>query len=121
MLFKKKEYEKKLRYNAEAVEFIKLLPKFNYEDFEKWIETLVLQIGSNNVVQYIEEKARWNTSVILKSAKSLRVDFSQQAKNIINLMPNFDHEDCKCWFNNAIQMSKGDILNFTEIMNKKGV
>jgi len=105
----------KLRYNAEATELIKLLKDFNLEEFEKWIENLVLLIGSNNVLQYIEEKERWNTTSIQKYDKLLKTDFSKQAQNVIKMIPDFDKQDCIVWFNNAIQIGKPDILNFIEM------
>jgi hypothetical protein len=107
-------YENKLRYNSEAIEFISLLKDFEYEKFESWVESLVLQIGSNNILQYIEEKKRWNNAAIQKSNKLCRADFSQQSKNLIAALADFDAEDCIRWFSNALTMGKNDITNYIE-------
>ncbi len=100
-------------YSAEAKDFIKLLKNLDLEKFEKWIDTLVLQIGSNNVLQFLEEKKRWNT-IPKVSDKVLRCDFSRQSKTVIQQCENFNEEECKIWFSNSLMITKNDILNFLE-------
>ena len=53
------------KYTTEAKEFMCQIDKFKQDEFEKWIESLVLQIGSQNITQYIDEKERWNCKPIL--------------------------------------------------------
>lgn len=111
-------YEKKLKYAADAIEVTNIIKNFDFEAFEKWVEGVVLQIGSQNVMQYLEEKKRWNVNAILISDKRLKADFSAQANNIIKHIPAFNAEDCIVWFSNALQMTKGDILNYLENVSR---
>lgn len=108
----------KYKYTNEAVEFIKILQKFNLDEFEKWVDGLVLNIGSTNVIQYLDEKNRWNTECVLNGSL-LRCDFSQQAKNVIRQVKDFDANECKIWFSNALRLSKNDIINYLDSMGMK--
>lgn len=103
----------KYRYDAEAEKFMKQLPLFSIEKFETWVDSLVLQIGQQNILQYLEEKLRWNAKCKIRG-QVLRCDFSQQAKSVIKYLPNFNAEECKIWFSNSLVLSKGDILNYLE-------
>lgn len=103
----------KYKYETEAIEFIKQLPKFNLDAFEKWVNDLVLQIGSNQILQYLSEKQRWNNSCLLIDSK-LKCDFSKQAKNLIGQMDSFDKDECIIWFSNALKLTKGDIQNYLD-------
>jgi hypothetical protein len=112
-------YRTKLRYNAEAQDLLKLLPKFDYECFEKWVSTLVLQIGAHNVIQYLEEKNRWGMCMINPCDENLKVDLSLQAKDLISLIPDFDVTDCVRWFRSAVCIGKNDVLAFIDSVSKK--
>ncbi len=106
----------KYRYDGEAEKFISDLPKFDRSAFEKWVDSIVLLIGSNNVMQYLAEKKRWDVKCPL-IGNMLRCDFSQQAKNLISQLDNFDHDDCKIWFSNSVEMTRGDILNYLDSLH----
>ena len=105
----------KYHYTGEAKDFIKKLPKFDRDTFEKWVDGLVLLIGSNNILQYLDEKKRWNTTCILKE-QQIKCDFSQQAKNVIKQLEGFNEEECRIWFSNALQLTKGDIQNYLDAL-----
>jgi hypothetical protein len=81
------------------------------EAFEKWLDSLVLQIGQQNVMQYLDEASRWNTKCQLQNTQ-LKCDFSQQAKTVLKQLKNFDTQDCMIWFSNAVVIGKGDVLNY---------
>ena len=102
----------KYGFNVEARDFLTHVPKLDLVAFEKWVDSLVLQIGSNNILQYVAEKKRWNTTCVAKN--ELRCDFSQQAKMLIKQMETFDATECKAWFCNALELTKGDIQAYIE-------
>jgi hypothetical protein len=101
------------RYTADAEEFMKKLSRFDKPAFEKWVSKLVLLIGSNNVIQYLDEKRRWNTKCV-SQGDNAKCDFSQQAKNLIKQMGDFDDIECRIWFGNSISMTKADIQNYLD-------
>ena len=113
-----KSYKYKYHYTGEAKDFIQQLPKFKQDAFEKWVDNLVLLIGSNNVLQYIEEKRRWNNVCKLTNNK-VKCDFSQQAKNVMSQLDKFDEEECKIWYSNALVMTKGDIQNYLDALKQE--
>jgi hypothetical protein len=102
----------KYELNVEAREFLTHVPKLDLEGFEKWVDSLVLQIGSNNVLQYIAEKKRWNTTCAART--TLKCDFSHQAKTLIKHMDDFDEVECRAWFGNALELTKGDLQAYIE-------
>lgn len=108
----------KYMYDNEAEKFIRLLPKFNKDKFEKWVDNIVLLIGSNNVLQYIDEKKRWNVKCELINIK-LKCDFSQQSKNLISQLDSFDTEECIIWFSNSLSLTKGDVINYLDSIHLK--
>ncbi len=102
-----------MKYTIEAEAFIQRIDKFDRWAFEGWISSLVLQIGSETVIQYLEEKERWNCKSVLKN-KQLKCDFSNQANKVIEQLNKFDSVDCKIWFSNALRLTKTDILSYLE-------
>lgn len=104
-----------MRYHADAEEFIKELQDFTKEEFETWIYKQEILIGSNPILQYLEEKKRWNNTAFTTEEIKLRLQFSNQAMSIIKkLKVGFDYEDCKRWFYNSMIITKTDILNYIE-------
>ena len=108
-----------MRYDGTALAMMGKLPRFEKNQFENWVRKQTIFIGANHVMQYIEEKARWQTKANASAdVDNFRIDYSAQAKNIIGQQDQFDMEDCKIWFMNAIELTKGDILNYLNDIKK---
>lgn len=102
-----------MEYQGKVLEVISSIKNFDKVDFEIWLTKNILSIGSNNVFQYLDEKKRWNTQVIVKEDnKTLVVDFSPQSQLIIENLTDFDYEDCKRWFLNSVTIGLDLLLTY---------
>jgi hypothetical protein len=101
-----------IKLTGEAESFIGKLTNFSIDDFEKWVYSIEILAGQNQVIQYVDEKCRWNNKCVSKNDKPLRLQLSNQAQSVLKYLPEFNTEEFKIWFNNAIEFTKGDILNF---------
>lgn len=101
-----------MKLTGEAESFISELKGFDVEAFKTWIYSIEILAGQNHVMQYISEKKHWNAVCVSNGEKQLRVQLSNQAQNTAKYLPEFDNNDFIVWFNNSIELTKGDVLNY---------
>ena len=108
-----------MRYKNDAESLISKLAVFDKPAFEAWVLQQNILVGAGHVLQFSEEARRWNTKPAANSEARLNISYSKQALSIIEKLKEFDYIDFSAWFSNALEIERGDILNYLEATYKK--
>ena len=108
-----------MKYSSSAKDIIEKLSEFDCADFENWLIKREISIGGNNVLQYVEEKSRWNTTVVLREDAKIHIGLSNQASLVIKNISNIDIDDIKRWFANSASVAPDHVFAYLDFKSKE--